>query len=306
MAIINPLHNGSQVIKEASIPKRLIIDLYQKDLNINVEKFFAAVDDVEIYRCAVTGYRFYYPFNLAGDSDFYAQLQLLPWYYADWKDEYDQALPFLTSGEKLLEIGCGKGAFLTAAAQRGVSVAGLEMNSQIAAVCRQRGLAVAEETIEVHAETHGDYYDNVFSFQVVEHIAEIGYFLTAALAVLKPGGKLLISVPNNDSFFFKEAGLVSLNLPPHHMGLWGVNSLIALQKIFPLRLERLEFESLSLRHAGFAFNKAYQAWQAESKIKFGFLSPLVDFIASRFVGRGAELVAKHIPGHTITAIFTKR
>ena len=36
----------------------------------------------------------------------------------------------------------------------------------------------------------------------------------------------------------------TLNLPPHHAGLWNKNSLKSLGKIFPLELEVLEFEPL--------------------------------------------------------------
>jgi SAM-dependent methyltransferase len=72
----------------------------------------------------------------------------------------------------------------------------------------------------------------VYSFHVLEHLTDnIISFIENCLKCLKPGGKFIISVPNNEGFSPKYS---VLNYPPHHMGLWGNTSLNYLTKLFPI------------------------------------------------------------------------
>ena len=230
MTIKSPLTNSTNIKLERSIKTALIIDKWQKD-GIDVSRFFVNLDEIKLYRCLDSGYRFFYPFNLEGDNQFYQDLQKFPWYYFDWKWEYNIALKQIKPGDKVLEIGCGDGSFLKKLSEKNIKVRGLEFNEEAIKKCRERGLNVTGETIQEHAQNHKNEYDVTCSFQVMEHIADIKNALTASLGVLKKGGKLIISVPNNDSFLGKDKFNL-MNLPPHHMGLWDEKSLKNLEKFF--------------------------------------------------------------------------
>jgi len=230
MSVKCPLNNSTNIKLERSIKTALIIDKWQKD-GIDVSRFFVNLDEIKLYRCLDSGYRFFYPFNLEGDNQFYQDLQKFPWYYFDWKWEYNIALKQIKPGDKVLEIGCGDGSFLKKLSEKNIKVRGLEFNEEAIKKCRERGLNVTGETIQEHAQNHKNEYDVTCSFQVMEHIADIGNALTASLGVLKRGGKLIISVPNNDSFLGKDKFNL-MNLPPHHMGLWDEKSLKNLEKFF--------------------------------------------------------------------------
>ena len=66
--------------------------------------------------------------------------------------------------------------------------------------------------------------------------------LNDCLNALRPGGILILGVPNNDGLIgFADA---PLNMPPHHMGLWKKKSLVALTQVFPLDLKVVEVEPL--------------------------------------------------------------
>ena len=56
-----------------------------------------------------------------------------------------------------------------------------------------------------------------------------------------------MSVPNHDSIYALDHNNV-LDLPPHHMGRWNEHSLIKLQKVLGVRLERLHIEPLQEYH----------------------------------------------------------
>jgi ubiquinone/menaquinone biosynthesis C-methylase UbiE len=198
-----------------------IISLYDQQLGIDVSRFFRN-DRFYIYKCEDTGYRFYYPEGLDGDGKFYEELQnrLGGDYYHPWKFENQMALDIIKKDDKVLDIGCGIGNFLIRAKEKAGEIAGLELNEYAVEVCRQKGLPVFNEMIQHHAEKYEGHYDVVCIFQVLEHIYDVKGFLDASLKVLKKGGMLVIGVPNNEPYFLAWDKYCTLNLPPHHMGLW--------------------------------------------------------------------------------------
>jgi SAM-dependent methyltransferase len=95
----------------------------------------------------------------------------------------------------VLELGCGLGGFGTRLATRG---------GYTAAEPDQRSYEVARERIAPLGGTvvHGDHtqvptkgYDLVCAFEVLEHIADDKAALTEWLALVRPGGHVLLSVP---------------------------------------------------------------------------------------------------------------
>lgn len=58
----------------------------------------------------------------------------------------------------------------------------------------------------------------VTALQVLEHLADIMPFVEAAYRCVKPGGLLVLSVPNRERR--KEPGFGSLDHPPHHLSRW--------------------------------------------------------------------------------------
>ena len=303
MTIKSPLTNSTNIKLERSIKTALIIDKWQKD-GIDVSRFFVNLDEIKLYRCLEYDYKFYYPFNLEGDNQFYQDLQKFSWYYMDWKWEYEQALRQVLPGDKVLEIGCGQGDFIKKLKDNNIDAIGLEFNDQAIEKCRAKGLIVAKQTIEEHASGNQAVYDVVCSFQVMEHIANINSALTASLQALKKGGQLIISVPNNDSFLGKDKYNL-MNLPPHHMGLWDKQSLKNLEKIFNIKLEKIYIEPLQSYHYRFYYNVVLG--RIINKV-FGSLSGLVNKMFGRislYLMVHTDLPQK-IKGHTIMAVYVKK
>src|ERR1700704_4434654 len=93
-----------------------IVKLYQKQFRVDVSKYFKGLAKVEIAECALTGYRFYYPFEIAGDGKFYEELQIAmagnDSYYRPWGYDHQFAYDKINRGQCVLDIGCGSGNFL--------------------------------------------------------------------------------------------------------------------------------------------------------------------------------------------------
>jgi 2-polyprenyl-3-methyl-5-hydroxy-6-metoxy-1,4-benzoquinol methylase len=218
-------------------PVAPIVQLYAEQLGYDAAPDFGGLTEIALYQCTATGYRFFYPFSLEGKESLYRALEENPdWCYEEDKWEFDTVAARIPESASVLDVGCGRGAFL--AKVRSPSRLGIELNKSAAAFARARGITVAENLIQDHEGT----YDYVTAFQVLEHIADPVPFLRSCLKVLKPGGSLIIAVPNNDAFIrFAE---LPLNQPPHHVGLWSPQSLGALETLLPMRLESIEEEPL--------------------------------------------------------------
>lgn len=200
-----------------SLASALLVEGYAKTFSVNVESHFKAGGNVNLTECADCGLLAYDPMP-AGDAAFYEALQKLPWYYQDIKPEYHFAKTHVGARDRVLEVGCGKGVFRSFIADS-VDYRGLEFNQVAIDKARASGLNVTAEPIHDHADAHPGEYDVVCHFQVLEHVSDPRGFLLACTKAIKPGGKLIVAVPAEDSFLsLCESGW--LNMPPHHVTRW--------------------------------------------------------------------------------------
>jgi len=146
----------------------------------------------------------------------------------------------------VLEIGCGEGAFVQKLRTAGLDAEGLEINHRAVAAARQNGLPVKLADLNAVAAEQPRSYDAVCSFQVLEHVPDPRAFLDSAAALVKPGGKLLLAVPNQESYLRHYPH--PLNMPPHHMTQWTAAAFRALEGLLNLRLIKIEREPLASCH----------------------------------------------------------
>ena len=240
----SPFSNQNDTIVADTFFVKDIIRLYKDQLEMDVSRFFTGNEQILLYKDIKTGYRFYHPANLSGDGKFYEDLQnkLGEGYYHEWKFENQLAYDEIIPGDKVLDIGCGTGNFLLKAKEKTNETYGLELNEKAVAECTKKDLTVFNELIQEHSKTHDNFYDVVCMFQVLEHIYDVSTFLASSLKVLKKGGKLIIGVPNSEPYFLGYDKYSTLNLPPHHMGLWNKNVFKALPILYNLKLLKTKYD----------------------------------------------------------------
>ena len=216
-----------------------IIKAYKGHYNVDVTEYFSSNSTLNLYECNDTGLRFFYPYNLSGNDFFYQQLQYLPFYYADWKWDYEIAFNLIPENSRVLDIGCGRGAFLEKIKnEKKCDVMGLEFNTDAYKTLLQKNINASQLTIENYAVENESKFNVVCFFQVLEHIGNVNSFLNAAIKCLKPNGTLIIAVPYNKPYMYGNNKYETLNLPPHHMGWWDENSLQNLQNFYPIKFEK--------------------------------------------------------------------
>lgn len=211
---------------------------YSRQLGIDVAAEFApGLDEVELRQCSVCEIQFFAPL-CCGSPDFYARLANQKSYYCRRRWEFEQTVPLLKITDHIVDVGCGDGHFLTLVP--GVRKTGLEFNPAAVARAREKGLEVVQGDLTLLAPESADF---VTLFQVLEHVAQPVDVLRQALRVLRPGGRIVIAVPNNDGFL-GEVIQNPLNAPPHHSLRWREPALRFLPRVLPMTLARLEVEPL--------------------------------------------------------------
>lgn len=135
---------------------------------------------------------------------------------------------------RILDIGCGDGAFLAACAAQGFDVHGLDFDEVSVETARSRyGLrnvrhSSLAEFVAEH-ESSGGRFDVITFFEVLEHQVSLTEFLKLARKLLADGGYISGTVPNSARLFASlERGRDDDgDLPPHHFYWFNTRSLQA-------------------------------------------------------------------------------
>jgi SAM-dependent methyltransferase len=134
-----------------------------------------------------------------GDGDYVAFEQLFrgP---AERVAEFQR--PYLTlvaDHEPVLDIGCGRGEFLTLLAAEGIAARGVDSDAGMVARCRALGLEVERGDANEHLAGLPDgSLGTIFSAQVIEHLPhdELRRLLELSLCKLAPGGLFIAETVN--------------------------------------------------------------------------------------------------------------
>jgi SAM-dependent methyltransferase len=289
-----------------AIPCDDLSRIYAEHLQVDIRPYLGDLKEIQLRRCPKSGFRFYHPNGVVGDDAFYRALAMHPWYYQGEKWEFTEAIRLLPSEGQVLEVGPGKGDFIQAclSAHPRLRVTGLELNREAAEVARRMGLDVRQETLEGHAKSHGQSYDAVCAFQVLEHISEPLPFLRACLRVLKPGGLLMVAVPDCTEQQPPSPLAVPedpLNMPPHHQGLWDVPSLVFLSQILPMRLCHLGWEKVGKEAQ---LDNYVRLVRVGLKNQFGGLfGRLLHSLGRPYLRACLRSLAPFLPGHSLFVVF---
>ncbi len=105
---------------------------------------------------------------------------------------------------EVLDVGCGRGEFLSLLREQGISARGIDLNGAMVDVCRAKGLhaEVADALDYLLAQPDGSL-GGLFAAQVVEHLepAYLTSLLDAAHAKLRPGSPIVLETINPACWF---------------------------------------------------------------------------------------------------------
>jgi SAM-dependent methyltransferase len=197
-------------------------------------------DSAALVECSGCGLRHFVP-AVPGDAEFYGQLSTSSAYYSAGKWEFGEVCDRIAPGQTVLDVGCGDGHFVRML--RGVAAAavGLETNPEAVQRARAEGLDVRLAGLDEFAAENAGAFDVVCSFHVLEHLPDVRGFVLAMLRCLKPGGSLVVSVPNR--LRMAEPGVLQpLDCPPHHLSRWHPRQFAEMARLYGLELREVGFD----------------------------------------------------------------
>ncbi len=142
----------------------------------------------------------------------------------------------------LLDVGAGTGEFLKAAKEKSWKVTGVEPNQNAVALAQEKGIVLYPELKDLINQK----FDVITLWHVLEHISNLEEVVKELSELLKPGGILVIAVPNYNSYdakHYKE--FWAAYDTPRHLWHFSKNAIIDLFKEnFKLRkIEPMLFDS---------------------------------------------------------------
>ena len=108
-------------------------------------------------------------------------------------------LPLFAGASDVVDVGCGRGEFLDLLREQGITARGVDLNDEMAAICRARGLdATAGGALEYLLAQPDGSIGGLFAAQVVEHLQPdyLIRLLDAAFHKLRPGSKIVLETIN--------------------------------------------------------------------------------------------------------------
>jgi len=180
--------------------------------------------------------------NPCGTGDHLADLEpeTLAWFDRVREDRYAVSDPWMprsfdygsASGGRVLEIGFGLGSDLLSWAEGGAEVHGIDITQEhLRLATKNFALHGRNSTLQLADAAHIPYpdgtFDVVYSNGVLHHTRDIEDCLAEAWRVLKPGGRLLMSVYRRHSAFHYATLLLADGLIRGKLWRLGYDGLLA-------------------------------------------------------------------------------
>jgi 2-polyprenyl-3-methyl-5-hydroxy-6-metoxy-1,4-benzoquinol methylase len=122
-----------------------------------------------------------------------------------WDQHFGSLIPRALDA-RILDVGCGRGGLVYWLSERGYHNAeGIDVSTEQVDTARRAGVtAVQQADLRSHLGGHARCYDALILRDVVEHFTreQIIEILELCRAALRPGGVVIMQVPNAESPFF--------------------------------------------------------------------------------------------------------
>lgn len=136
-------------------------------------------------------------------------------------------LPHKKTGRALLDVGCGPVTRFPVFQLLGWDARGVEMDESAAKAAQAMGYNVISSSFE-SADLPENYFDIIYMSHVFEHLRDPHEVLEKVKQVLKPGGELILIMPNGGSITSKIFGRYWFGLEiPRHLFLYNKKNIVS-------------------------------------------------------------------------------
>lgn len=150
-----------------------------------------------------------------------------------YREYFDSIITIIRKYKKptvLLDVGCGIGVFLQAVKEAGWKTIGVDMSKSAVTYARSRGLDIRLGKIE-ELSLKRESFDVITLFQTIEHIEDPIKTLKKIHTLLRKGGILVMTTPNEESLMARLLGRLWFGYRNiEHLYFFNKQSLTAMQK----------------------------------------------------------------------------
>jgi 2-polyprenyl-6-hydroxyphenyl methylase/3-demethylubiquinone-9 3-methyltransferase len=166
----------------------------------------------------------------------------------------------------LLDVGCGAGTLHRFLTQERYTLIGTELNPQLCHEAARHYRRVIQLDLEERWPIKDGTIHVVFAAALLEHIFDYHDLLNECNRVLRPGGLLVVEVPNLG--YWKEVRKLFVRKHPHwandmqHLHMWTQGKLIQVLTWHGFRVLHCECDSLNLpfpKHSAF-LERRFASW----------------------------------------------
>lgn len=191
----------------------------------------------------------------------------------------------LSQGHRILDIGAGTGDLIAYFRKQGMDVDGIEPEPLA------RELAKNKHGLHLHDVGHLDHsdasYDVITMWHVLEHIHQPGQLLLKIKNKIRPGGALVVAVPNHRSKDAKIYGnnWAAYDVPRHlfHFNKDDISNLahsagLQVEGILPMKFDAYYVSMLSEKNSGgWNMRGVFNGWRSNiaARLKSGEYSSLI-------------------------------
>lgn len=148
-----------------------------------------------------------------------------------------------SSNRSVLDIGAGTGDFLVEAKNQGWNTLGIEPNESAKQLAKNKGVNFIENLESIS----DDSFDVITMWHVLEHVRNLDYQLDQLKRICKPGGIIIIAVPNFKSYdaqYYKEFW-AAYDVPRHlwHFSKIGIQNLFLKYNFQLIKFKPMWFDS---------------------------------------------------------------
>ncbi|MEZ0483478.1 class I SAM-dependent methyltransferase [Fibrella aquatica] len=127
---------------------------------------------------------------------------------------------YIQPGASVLDAGCGTGVFSHYLTNRGCTVLGIDGSAEMIRLCQQQanpGATFRVSLLPINDELTHERFDAILSSSVLEYVPDLAKTLASFDRHLRPGGRLIVSLPNRHSVYrvLERVGFFLTGKPPY-------------------------------------------------------------------------------------------
>lgn len=202
----------------------------------------------------------------------------------------------------ILDIGCSLGIFLDLARKDGWDARGIELNKKARRIAREKfGLDILDKPIQ-ELDLEDESFDVITLWEVLEHLTKPHEILRESVRLLKPGGMIVILVPNCDSLAVRVMQDKAATFGWGHLWYFTPDSLCKMLakhnlEVFKVSTELGEMDTLMNY---LQFDDPYIGKTVKRRYKSPYLP------AELFKKKFAELICAHNMGYKLRVYAKKK